>query len=201
MILTPLILEYLRRYPDMNLVLVTEGRLVDVVGQGFDAGIRLAEIVPQDMIAVPIGPQQRMLVVGSPDYFERHARPKVLEDLLHQRCIRARLASGAIWHWEFERGGGSGGDRRAGIADPRRDDAHDRGGCAGRRGSRLSQRMARWPGISPPGDWSPYWKTWTPRLSGLCPIIPVGATFPAGLRALIDLIRDVNAGQWRMQGQ
>lgn len=65
MILTPIILEYMRRYPEMNAVLVTEGRLVDVVGQRFDAGIRLAEIVPQDMISVPIGGGQRMLVVGS----------------------------------------------------------------------------------------------------------------------------------------
>src|ERR1700712_4698675 len=97
MVLTPFILEYLKRYPDMNVVLVTEGRLVDIVGHGFDAGIRIAEAVPQDMIAVPLGPQQRQMVVGSPAYFEGRQKPVVPDDLLQHRCIRARMASGAIY--------------------------------------------------------------------------------------------------------
>ena len=87
MIMTPIIFKYLERYPDMTVTIVTEGKLIDVVGQGFDAGIRIAEAVPQDMIAIPIGGQLRGVVVGAPAYFEHHPRPvapsrsRVLHDL------------------------------------------------------------------------------------------------------------------------
>src|SRR6202021_3490977 len=66
----PIVFEYLHRYPDMTVDIVTEERLVDIVVDGFDAGVRLAEMVPQDMISVPLGPDQRFAVVGSPAYFE-----------------------------------------------------------------------------------------------------------------------------------
>ncbi len=90
----PLVFEYLRRYPDMKVDIVTEGRLVDIVADGFDAGVRLAELVPQDMIAVPLGPDQRFAVVGSPAYFKQHPKPRTPADLSRHRCIRSRLPSG-----------------------------------------------------------------------------------------------------------
>jgi DNA-binding transcriptional LysR family regulator len=102
MILAPLAFEYLRRYPKVGVDLVTEDALVDVVGQGFDAGIRLAEFVPPDMIAVPINRTLRSVVVGSPGYFNAHGRPKTPTDLTKHRCIRSRMASGVIYRWEFE---------------------------------------------------------------------------------------------------
>lgn len=105
MFLTPLFLEYARRYPRVELEIVTEGALVDVTGQGFDAGIRLAEAVPPDMIAVPILQEIRSLVVGAPAYFEEWGIPKVPTDLSRHRCIRARMASGKLYRWEFERRG------------------------------------------------------------------------------------------------
>src|SRR5258708_21303384 len=71
-----IVFEYLRRYPDMTVDIVTEGRLLDIVADGFDAGVRLAEQVPQDMIAVPLGPHQRFAVVGSPAYFEHRPKPR-----------------------------------------------------------------------------------------------------------------------------
>src|SRR5260221_13438360 len=101
----PLVFEYLRRYPEMKVDIVTEGRLVDIVVDGFDAGVRLAESVPQDMIAVPLGPDQRFAVVGSPAYLEGRRSPRAPHDLLAHRCIRSRLPSGAIYRWEFERHG------------------------------------------------------------------------------------------------
>ncbi|WEJ98019.1 MAG: LysR family transcriptional regulator [Candidatus Sphingomonas phytovorans] len=195
MILTPLILEYLRRYPDMNLTLVTEGRLVDVVGQGFDAGIRLAESVPQDMIAVPIGGQQRMLVVGSPDYFARYQKPLVPEDLLGHRCIRARMASGAIWHWEFERGG--------------EDIAVDVPGSLILDEMTLMQEaVLAGAGLAYLSQWSvaehiaagrliAVLEDWTPAYPGLCLYYPGRRHVPAGLRALIGLIREMNALGWQ----
>jgi DNA-binding transcriptional LysR family regulator len=104
-IMTPLILEYLRRYPEMAIDIVTEGKLVDVVKDGFDAGIRLAETVPADMIAVPLGMDEQMVAVASPAYLKRRGIPKLPEDLMHHDCIRARLASGGIYRWEFARRG------------------------------------------------------------------------------------------------
>jgi DNA-binding transcriptional LysR family regulator len=104
-VLSPLILEYSRRHPQVHVDLVTEGRLVDVVGEGFDLGIRIADLVPSDMIAVPLGPALRYVVAGSPGYFENHAPPQVPSDLLNHACIRIRLPNGALFRWPFEFGG------------------------------------------------------------------------------------------------
>ncbi len=104
-ILRPIILEFLRLYPDMRVDLVTEGRLVDIVAGGFDAGIRLAEAVPQDMIAIPLGPEQRFVTVCAPTYLSGRTPPLVPVDLLAHRCICQLLPSGALWRWEFERHG------------------------------------------------------------------------------------------------
>jgi DNA-binding transcriptional LysR family regulator len=101
-LLTPLILEYLRRYPSVHVDLVTEGRLVDVVAEGFDLGVRVADLVPSDMIAVPLSTALRYVVVGSPMYFETHPKPQVPRDLLDQACIRIRLPDGALFRWPFE---------------------------------------------------------------------------------------------------
>jgi DNA-binding transcriptional LysR family regulator len=104
-ILSPLILEYLRRYPQVHIDLVTEGRLVDVVADGFDLGIRSADLVPSDTIAVPLGPARRFAVVGSPAYFQGRDRPQVPQDLLDHRCLRIRLPNGALYRWSFEKDG------------------------------------------------------------------------------------------------
>jgi len=104
-ILAPLILDYLRRYPQVHIDLVTEGRLVDVVADGFDLGIRSADLVPSDMIAVKLGPPRTYAVVGSPAYFEQHGTPRVPPDLLSHSCIRVRLPNGAMHRWHFEKDG------------------------------------------------------------------------------------------------
>lgn len=104
-ILRPVVAKFLRRYPDMNVELVMEGRLIDIVAEGFDAGIRLAEAVPQDMVAVPCGRDSRFIVVGSPGYFARASLPKSPSDLLKHECIRRRLPGGRLYHWEFEKHG------------------------------------------------------------------------------------------------
>ncbi len=104
-ILSPLVLEFLRRYPQMHVDLVTEGRLVDIVAEGFDLGVRVADLVPNDMIAVSLGRPQRYAVVGSATYFEMHDRPRVPPDLLNHPCIRVRLPNGALYRWQFEKRG------------------------------------------------------------------------------------------------
>lgn len=104
-ILAPLVLDYLRRYPQVHIDLVTEGRLVDVVADGFDLGIRSADLVPSDMIAVKLGPPRSYAVVASPAYFEQHGTPRVPPDLLSHACIRVRLPNGAMHRWHFEKDG------------------------------------------------------------------------------------------------
>lgn len=104
-VLSPLVLEFLRRHPQVHIDLVTEGRLVDIVADGFDIGVRVADLVPSDMIAISLGRQRRYAVVGSPEYFARHPAPVVPPDLLAHRCIRVRLPNGAIFRWRFEKAG------------------------------------------------------------------------------------------------
>jgi DNA-binding transcriptional LysR family regulator len=100
-ILDPLVFTFIRRYPRVHVDIVTEERLIDIVAEGFDVGIRAADLVPADMIARPIGPPRRHAVVGSPAYFERHGRPRTPAELLDHACIRVRLPNGAILRWPF----------------------------------------------------------------------------------------------------
>ncbi len=104
-ILQPLVLAFLRRYPQVHVDLVTEGRIVDIVAEGFDLGLRTADLVPSDMIAVPLGPARRFAVVATPAYLDSHGRPQVPPDLLGHSCIRIRLPNGALYRWRFEKGG------------------------------------------------------------------------------------------------
>jgi DNA-binding transcriptional LysR family regulator len=101
----PLILEYLRRYPQVHVDLVTEGRLIDVVDSGFDLGIRTAGLIPTDMIAVPLGPSRRLAVVAAPAYLAKNVPPSVPSDLLGHPCIRIRLPNGARYRWQFAKYG------------------------------------------------------------------------------------------------
>ena len=101
-ILSPLILEFMRRFPQVRIDLVTEGNLVDIVADGFDFGVRSEPLVPTDMIAIPLGPPRRHAVVGAPAYFENRAPPQKPSDLRAHDCIRTRLPNGAMLRWQFE---------------------------------------------------------------------------------------------------
>ena len=188
-ILTPVILEYLRRYPEMKVDIVTEGRLVDIVVDGFDGGIRLAETVPQDMIAVPFGPEQRLVVVGAPSYLAGREPPRLPQDLLAHRCIRARLASGSIWRWEFERHGEAIAidvDGPLTLDEP----------------TLMLEAARAGVGLACVSEWSVaadlaagrlvrLLDDWTRPFAGLCLYYPGRRHVPAGLRALIELIQEL----------
>lgn len=105
LVLRPLLARFLRTYPQVHLDIVCDGRLSDVVGEGFDAGIRLAEAVPQDMIAVRVSDPVRFAAVASPSYFLARGRPSTPQDLHQHDCIRFRFDSGALYRWEFARHG------------------------------------------------------------------------------------------------
>jgi DNA-binding transcriptional LysR family regulator len=188
-ILTPIILEFVRRHPDMRVDLVTEDRPIDIVAEGFDAGVRAGDTVPADMIAVQLQPVQGSAVVGSPAYFKGRTAPRTPQDLLRHTCIRTRMPSGSLYRWEFEEHG------RAFTLDvPGRltlDDA----------GLMLEAALAG-TGLVYLADW------WTdrsvrekklrrvldgfiPSSAGLCLYYPSRRYQPAGLRALISFIQEV----------
>ena len=104
-IMSPLVLGYLQRYPQVHIDIVTEGRLVDVVAAGFDLGVRSADLVPSDAIAIPLGQTRNIAVAASPGFFQDHPIPRVPQDLLSLPCIRGRLPNGALLRWRFEQDG------------------------------------------------------------------------------------------------
>ena len=105
-ILQPALQRILRDHPDIHVEIVVDYGLTDIVAQGYDAGVRLGEQVAKDMIAVRIGPDMRMAVVGSPAYFATRPRPETPQDLINHNCINIRLPTyGGLFAWEFERDG------------------------------------------------------------------------------------------------
>ena len=106
LVLWPRLSAFLKDYPDIKVELNIETALTDIVADRFDAGIRLGEAIAKDMIAVPIGPELRMVVVGAPEYFERRKRPREPQDLADHVCINFRFpASGGLYVWDFEKAG------------------------------------------------------------------------------------------------
>lgn len=105
MLLMPFAARFLAAYPDIRLEIGEDDSFVDIVASGFDAGVRLLEAVPEDMVAVPIGPRLRAAVVASPAYLRGRATPRHPNDLLGHACVRYRFASGRFYKWEFEKDG------------------------------------------------------------------------------------------------
>ncbi|WCM49494.1 LysR family transcriptional regulator [Pseudomonas sp. WJP1] len=105
LVLLPMASRFLEAYPDVKLEIVTDDALVDVVAQGFDAGVRFGVRLEADMVSLPIGSFMRSVVVGSTAFFRKHPVPQKPEDLHGLPCIRHRFPSGALYRWEFERGG------------------------------------------------------------------------------------------------
>ncbi len=106
LVLMPAVQKLLPQYPDIAIEIVVDNGLTDIVAERLDAGVRLGEQVAKDMVAVRIGPDVRMAVVGSPDYFERRSRPRTPHELTEHNCINLRLpTAGGFYAWEFEQGG------------------------------------------------------------------------------------------------
>ena len=105
-VLWPRLAKLLPAYPDIKVEIIIDYGLTDIVAQRYDAGVRLGEQVAKDMIAVRMGPDMRMAVVGSPSYLAKRSLPKTPHDLVDHDCINLRLPThGGLYAWEFEKGG------------------------------------------------------------------------------------------------
>ena len=104
LILNPVLPRFAEKYPNIELEVAADDQFLDVTAEGFDAGIRYAGTIPEDMVAVTLTPPLRWIAVASPGYFSRHGRPQAPADLAAHSCIRMRTGRGQLYHWEFERG-------------------------------------------------------------------------------------------------
>lgn len=95
--------EFNERYPEIQIHLTVINLIVDVIGDGHNAGIRYGGTVPEDMIAQRLSPDIRRVVAGTPDYLKRFGVPEHPTHLLKHRCLRIRLGNGATYHWEFDK--------------------------------------------------------------------------------------------------
>ncbi len=178
------------RYPRVELDLSAEGQLVDIVERGFDAGIRLGEAVPRDMVAVRLGPELRFLAVAAPRYLKRAPAPRTPDDLHRHQCIRQRLPSGKRYRWEFRKRG--------------HEVAIDVPGTLTLDNSQLMvEAAADGLGIAyvPEPYAAPYLKSrklatvledWCPPIPGLFLYFPANRHVPPGLRALIDVVKETS---------
>jgi len=186
-LLSPYIAKFLRRYPDMSIDLFADGRMVDIVEEGFDLGVRLREAVPQDMVAVPFGQRMGFSVVASPDYFAQRTLPKVPADLLAHDCIRYRMPSGKLLHWEFERHGEEivlDVAGRLSLNEPRLmvQAALDGIGIAYAFTQDVRDHIAEGRLIASVGDW-------LQDFDGMCLYYPSRRNLSAGMRAFVDLVK------------
>ena len=183
-----LVHEYIRRYPQMHVDVVTEGRLIDIVAAGYDAGIRVAGSVPRDMVSVPMGPDLGMAVVGSPAYFRKHPVPKKPADLAGHACVRTRMPSGTMSRWEFEKKG------QAVTVDVEGPLTLDDMPCT--RAAALAGVALAWVSDQSVrediarGELVRVLADWSPSSPGLCLYYPSRRHAPAGLRAFVELIRE-----------
>ena len=180
--------EFLTRHPDMTLDLVTEGRLIDIVADGFDAGGRWAEAGPQDMAAVRFGGEVRCLAGAAPRYLAGRDPPLTPDDLPRHACIRVRLPSGKPFRWEFAR---HGQELTVGVPGPLVLDHPElmlQAALAGLGIAYVSDRAAR-PHLEA-GTLVSLLDDWCPSIPGLFLYYPGHRHVPPGLRAFITVLRD-----------
>lgn len=188
-ILMPIIVAFHRRFPDVHVDVVSEGRPVDIVAEGFDIGVRLREIVPQDMVAIPLTSEERFLVYGAPSYFELHGRPVAPSDLANHACLKLRLPSGSIYRWEFERHGQEITLDVEGPMTLQDMDLMREAAVAGVGLAYMTVRHAE--GEVAAGRLVPVLEDWMPAFPGLCLYFPGRRHLPPAVRAFVDVAREM----------
>ncbi len=192
MLLATVVPAFLARHPEMSLDLVTEGRLVDIVAEGFDAGIRLGEAVPQDMVAVRFGGTVRFVAVASPGYLADRGTPRTPDDLSRHSCIRYRLRSGRLFRWEFAQ---HGQELTVEVPGPLILDHVELMADAAASGLGIAyvpERTAQ--PFMAAGRLVTVLDEWCPRIPGLFLYYPGHRQVPPGLRAFIDVLKATEHG-------
>ncbi|WP_233437164.1 LysR substrate-binding domain-containing protein [Muribacter muris] len=100
--LLPKLVGFKQQYPSICVEMASESRFIDIIADGFDAGVRLGNDVAEEMTAVKISEEMKMAVVASPDYLAQHGMPKVLQDLEQHLCLGYRLSNGDVYQWSFD---------------------------------------------------------------------------------------------------
>jgi len=193
LVLLPIASEFLQAYPDIRLEVVESDALLDIVAAGFDAGVRFGNRLEADMVSLPIGPDLRSVVVGSPAFFQRHPAPQQPEDLHALPCIRHRFPSGSMYRWEFERGGieqeiDVNGPLTLGDVSLMVGPALQGLGLAYVFEDMVSEHLAAGRLVQVLADWCPYYP-------GLHLYYPSRRHVPAPLKAFIDFARNVRDGK------
>ncbi|TEA60927.1 LysR family transcriptional regulator [Pseudomonas sp. CH235] len=193
LVLLPIASEFLKIYPDIRLEVVESDALLDIVASGFDAGVRFGNRLEADMVSMPIGPNLRSVVVGSPGFFERHPAPQKPEDLHALPCIRHRFPSGSMYRWEFERGGIEqeievNGPLTLGDVSLMIGPALQGLGLAYVFEDMAREHLASGRLVQVLADWCPYYP-------GLHLYYPSRRHVPAPLKAFIDFVRNAREGK------
>jgi DNA-binding transcriptional LysR family regulator len=184
--------RFLELCPAVELDIVSDGRFVDIVEEGFDAGVRLLEAVPQDMIAVRFGGDMRFVALAAPSYLARYPAPEVPDDLNQHCCIRQRLPSGKRYRWEFAR---RGQEIAVEVPGPLTLDDIDLMLAAAVDGLGIAyvpERMAG--GFLESGQLVRVLDEWCPTIPGLALYYPGHRHVPSALRAFIDMLRSESRG-------
>lgn len=189
-LLREIVPRFLDLYPDVELDLVSEGRLVDVVEQGFDAGVRLLEAVPRDMVAVTFGGDVRFIAVAAPSYMDGRATPNTPDDLHAHCCIRQRLPSGKRYRWEFSKRGAEIAVDVPGNLTLDDNDLLVQAAADGRGIAYVPEPFAR-PFLAS-GQLVTVLDDWCPPTAGLALYYPRSQHIPSPLRAFIDILRQVD---------
>jgi DNA-binding transcriptional LysR family regulator len=188
-LLVPIVIEFQKRYPDVHVDVVTDGRMVDIAADGYDAGIRLLDNVPPDMVAIALRGDERFAVVASPAYLAKHERPRTPQDLLTHPCIRLRLPSGTVYRWEFEK---HGQEIRLDVKGPMTlqspemimEAVLDGAGIGYMLQRNLKEAIAK-------GRLVHLLQDWTPPFPGICFYYPRHRQVPAGLKTFIAVLREM----------
>lgn len=180
---------FVERYPDVAVDMVAEDKLVDIVAEGFDAGVRLGEFLAQDMIAVRFAGEARFIAVAAPAYVARKGRPKTPDDLASHECIRHRLPGGRLYHWEFERRGQEIRIDVPGKVTLNRQEPMVEAATAGIGIAYVLERVAS-PHLGS-GALIDLLPEWCPEIPGMFLYYPGHRQVPSALRAFIDTVKEV----------
>lgn len=188
MLLETLVPKFMMQYPDVELDLVAQGQLIDIVEKGFDAGVRLGDAIPKDMVSVRLGPDVRFVSVASPDYLAARPALKTPDELAEHQCIRQRFPSGKRYRWEFSKQGEEFVLDVPGALTLNNHQLMVEAAASGVGITYVLEAYAR-PFIDQ-GDLVIVLEDWCPYIPGLCLYFPNNRHVPGSLRAFIDMTKE-----------